>query len=495
MLSSTLFFFILSLLSGGLFPLAFAPHEIWPFAILSPAMLLWIWQRALLSPKQAFVTGLGYGLGMFGMGVSWVFVSIHEFGHTPILLAVFITFLLVTILSLFMAVQGYFLKRFFQGPPCTFWLLGFPSAWVLFEWLRSWLFTGFPWLYIGYALLGTPLSGYAPIAGVYGVSFAGALTSGSLLSVYQGKRAIKITAILLVAMIWGMGFWFAHFPFTTPEPEIYTVSLIQGNIKPLDKFTQEDPIGAVEKTYGALTEKEWGQDLILWPESAIPLPLPYSESYLHQLQHQASIHHSTLITGIQFINEKGEYHNSLIALGNGQGIYHKYHLLPFGDFVPLSHWLRGLIHFFDLPSSSFVEGPKNQDLITAGKLQLDPLICYEIAFPELVRETSRNADAIITLSEDGWFGRSWGPHQHLQIARMRARETGRYVLRATTSGITAIIHPKGAVVATIPPFQATTLKGTFHPMKGKTPWVQLGIWPLLLILIGCFILPRKWKHC
>lgn len=485
--------FILSILAGAILPGAFAPHHLWLLAIISPAILLWVWQKNKTA-REAFMCGLGYGLGMFGVGVSWVFVSIHRFGNTNIPLAVLITSLLVILLALFIATQGYVLKRFFRGNATAFCLLGFPSSWVLFEWIRSWLFTGFPWLYLGYSQLETPLSGYAPIMSVYGVSTAVSLTSGAIITLLMGEKKIKAFSSILIILIWGTGYLFQHHDFTQTNPKAYTVSLVQGNIKPFDKFTSENPIGSTEKTYGKLTQKEWGADLILWPESAIPLPLPYSKPYIDQLQKRALSHHSTLITGIQVINSNEEYHNSLIALGEGNGIYHKYHLLPFGDFLPFDHWLRGLIGFFDLPMSSFTAGPTQQPLITAGDLKLVPLICYEIAFPELLRDTIRNADAIITLSEDGWFGESWGPHQHLEIAQMRALETGRYVLRATTSGITAIIDSKGKLAATIPQFEATVLKGKFHSMTGETPWVKIGLWPLLVLLLICFILPGGFNR-
>lgn len=494
MLNTKYRLFIIAILAGAILPGAFAPHRLWPLAIFSPAILQWIWLHHE-TPKEAFLSGLGYGLGMFGMGVSWVFVSIHHYGNTNIPLAILITTLFVAVLALFIAIQGYVLKRFFRGNTTAFCLIGFPSCWVLFEWLRSWLLTGFPWLYLGYSQLQTPLSGYAPIMSVYGISTAVLLTSGALVVLLTGNRKTKMIAGILMIVIWGMGYFFQHYPFTTPRSKSYTASLVQGNIKPFDKFASTDPIGSTEKIYGKLSEKAWGADLILWPESALPLPLPYSKPYIDTLAKRALLHHSTLITGIQVINNKEEYHNSLIALGEGHGIYHKYHLVPFGDFLPLDSWLRGIIGFFDLPMSSFKPGPLQQPLITTGDLKLVPLICYEIAFPELLRETIRNADAIITLSEDGWFGESWGPYQHLEIAQMRALETGRMVLRATTSGVTAIIDPKGKLAATIPQFEARVLSGTFQSMEGITPWVKFGLWPLLALLFACFILPGRLLCC
>lgn len=531
---------VVALLAGAILPGAFAPHHHWFLAILSPAILLGLWHPPTLSAKKAFLLGFFYGLGMFGAGVSWVFVSIHRYGNTDAPLAVLITLVFVGILALFIAAQGYILKRFFKGNGVSVALLGFPSSWVLCEWCRSWVLTGFPWLYLGYAGLYTPLSGYAPVASVFGVSLALALTSGSGFLIYRYARPIALQimqkkqdnaatlqphrtstlfAVMTLISVWGLGQSLRLHSFTTLDPKPYTVSLVQGNIEPFDKFSQSDPIGATEKTYGRLTKEAWGSNLILWPESAIPLPLPYSTPYVEHLQEVAKHHNATLITGIQIINEKEEYHNSLITLGNGHGIYHKQHLVPFGDFLPLESWLRGLIQFFDLPMSSFVAGPKKQALLTAGNLTLAPLICYEIAFPEQVRAALqpnpasdlykplppnqatalpsqrnrlRTADAIITLSEDGWFGNSWGPHQHLEIAQMRALETGRYVLRATTSGITAIINPKGNITKTAPQFQATTLTGSFYSAQGDTLWVKFGLWPLLALLCIAFVWPGRF---
>lgn len=483
---------IVAFLAGGLLPFAFAPFELWPLALISPYILLRIWEKA--PPLDAALQGFVYGLGVFGIGVSWVFVSIHHFGNTPVFLAALLTTIFVAILALFPALQGYALKRFFKQPRATLWLIGFPAGWVLFEWLRSWLFTGFPWIYLGYSQLETPLAGFAPILSVYGVSLAVALTCGALFTIVKGSPLLKISSLILLGAMWSGGQILKNQTYTTAGPHPFTVSLIQGNISPLDKFGQNEAAPNTEKTYLALTEPYWGSDLILWPESALPLPLPYAQDFINQLNALAQTKQSTLVTGLQVMNTKSEYYNSLIALGNGHGMYHKHHLVPFGDFLPFENWLRGLIHFFDLPMSSFMSGSKNQSLITAGTLKLEPLICYEIAFPELVRDGLKDADAIITLSEDGWFGDSLGPHQHLQIAQFRALETGRWVLRATTSGITAIIDDKGRISASIPQFQATVLKSTFQAMHGKTPWVKIGLWPLIIVLLLCYIFPVFLKR-
>lgn len=477
---------LIALLAGSLLPLAFAPHHIWFLGLLSPTILLFLWNSA--SPKSALQLGFGFGLGLFGMGVSWVYISIHDYGNTEAPLAVFITTLFVLILSLYPALQGYVLKKMYKQPNAALWLVGFPSSWVLFEWLRGWLFSGFPWLYLGYTQIDTPLGNYAPLLSVYGISWIIGIHAGCILSLIYGKGRIKTLAIVLLVLLWGVGYILKAHGWTTATGPLQTVSLVQGNVDPLHKFAQSDPIEATEALYGALTEKAWGKNLIVWPENAVPIPLPYANHYLDKLNEKAKQSNSTLITGIQQIVQDNEYYNSIIAVGLGSGIYHKRHLVPFGEFLPFDRWLRGLIHFFDIPMSNFTEGPPNQPLLHAFALTITPLICYEIAYPELVRSAVSKAELMVNISEDGWFGKSWGPHQHLEIARMRAKETGRPLLRATTSGISAIIDDRGNIIARSPQFEALVLSGTIQGTTGDTPWVRFGLWPLLSTLLGIFML-------
>ncbi len=520
------------LIAGALLPFAFAPFHFWPLAILSPAYLLWVWSHSRLDPfvcfktkylnsepKRAFLTGFIYGLGLFGVGVSWVFVSIHQFGNTDAPLAVFLTFVMICLLALLTGIQGYLLKRFFKGSKTALCLLGFPCLWVFFEWFRSIYFTGFPWLFLGYTQLSTPLSGYAPICSVYAVSLAVVISSGAVvllltnLSSYHPYRNAqsnilantytntngntsgnKILALIILLAIWGGGELLKHQTFTKTLPEEYTVSLVQGNVLPLDKFAQADPIQAARNVYVALTEKHWNSHLIIWPENAIAYPLPMVEPFINELKNITQANKSTLITGLQTIMQHRDYYNSMLAIGEGSGIYHKRHLVPFGDYLPFEEYLRGLIRFFDIPMSSFLAGPHQQELLKAGNLNIAPLICYEIAFPELVRETTKNANVIVTISEDGWFGNSFGPHQHFEIVRMRALETGRPLLRSTTSGISAIINSKGEVLAVSPQFQALVLKGTFQAVQAEaqTPWMKYGLLPLFILLLAGFFLPGRF---
>lgn len=501
---------LLSLIAGAALPFAFAPFNFWPLAFLSPLLLLLLWQDT--SPKQAFYLGMIFGIGFFGLGATWVYVSIHNFGNTDVPLAMFITALFVLILSSYLAFQGYVLRRFFQGHFVSFCLLGFPALWVLFEWLRSELFGGFPWLYLGYSQLPTPLKGFAPFIGVYGLSYLVLFCSGAMVLYFHEKEwKKKGPLLLLISLIWGSGHLLSAHSFTQSlnhtqglentlgntktldnTKTTFTVSLVQGNVSPLDKFSFEQPLRAVEQYYGKLTKDHWQSDLIIWPENAIPFPLPDAKPYIDKLKKLADSYQGTLITGIQTRFNEKDYYNSLIAVGNGSGIYHKRHLVPFGEFLPFESMLRGLINFFDIPMSNFVEGPDNPAPLYMKGIQLVPLICYEIAYPQLVRNSvNKNSNAIVTLSEDGWFGSSWGPHQHLEIAQMRALETGRYILRSTPSGITAIIKPDGSLAATAPQFQATVLTGSFEARQGETPWMMMGQWPLLFLFLLMFVLPGR----
>jgi len=484
------------LLVGALLPFAFAPFHLWPLAILCPAFLLWVWQNKLRSPTpvHAFWSGVLFGLGMYGVGISWVFVSIHRYGNTDVPLAIVITGLPVIGYAFLLGVQGYLLKRIFKGTLVSLCLLGFPCLWMVFEWVRSTLLSGFPWLFVGNTQLGTALSGYAPIGSVYTVSFMVIVSSGVLIAVLCGKSIARVGALVLCVVIWGTGEYLRQQEWTKGDGKIYTASLVQGNVAPFDKFTQADPIRAARMRYGHLTDKHWGSHLIVWPENAIAYPLPFVQPFLDELSIIAKTQGATLITGLQTLVNQQDYYNSMIALGSGSGLYHKRHLLPFGEFLPFDRVLRGLIGFFDIPMSNFVPGPAEQAMLKTDAIKIMPLICYEVAFPELVRESVQDAHIIVTVSEDGWFGDSWGPHQHLEITQMRALETGRPILRATTCGISAFINAKGELTATAAQFKPLVLTSTFQTVTGTTPWIRIGLWPFLASAIVGFILPGRFRR-
>lgn len=511
---NSLFPYLLAIAGGVVLPLSLAPFNYEMAAFLAPALLLFCLAKA--SPKKSFLLGACFGWGMFGFGFSWIYVSIHDYGPTSMPLAVLMTSLFTFFIALFPALMSYTVVKLFPNNNFQRCVIAFPVIWVLFEIFRGWAFTGLPWLYIGYSQLTTHFSALAPIGGIWLVSWATVLTAGLIYSVfdyiYENKRnaLLRNTLVIMLIILWGLASY-VHKTFTWTQrkgPPLH-VSLVQGNIPQLLRWDPNEVSKTIKK-YQDLTSLDLGSnvkpDLIIWPESAIPIPIPESQPLLAQMDASLKQHHATLITGVpvQTHNDQGSiaYYNALVSIGEGSGYYFKQQLLPFGDYVPFEKWLRGIINFFDLPMSSFISAKENTLPLLAKNIKIAPAICYEIAYPNLVRQAVHSgptytlADLIITVSNDTWFGTSIGPNQHLEIAQFRALETGRYVLRATNTGLTAVITPTGAIQSIAPQFETTVLKDIVWAMEGQTPWVKYGTWPLLagfgVLLIFAFI-PIKQK--
>ncbi|MGD9153078.1 MAG: apolipoprotein N-acyltransferase [Gammaproteobacteria bacterium] len=462
---------LVSLIAGGILPLAFAPWHYFWLAPLTTAILLYIWLKS--TPWHAALNGWLFGIGLFGVGASWVYISMHRFGGASILLSTILTALFIITLALFFAAQGYCMMRF---APKKF-VISFPIFWVLFEWLRSHLFTGFPWLLLGYSQTNSPLRGYAPIIGVYGISFLVALSAALIIMSFRGliaeSRNFKhsFLCFIILILIWIIGGLLTPINWAKPIGKPITVSIVQGNIPQQLKWLPNQ-IAPTIQHYKNLTQPYWDSDIILWPEAAIPLPLPYAQTFVNQLSITAKKHHASLILGIP-IQINSQYYNAAIALGAGSGKYYKQRLVPFGEYVPFENILRGLFTFFDLPMSEFIKGPKKQDLLRAGNVLIAPYICYEAAYAHLVHRNLPKAQLLITISNDAWFGKSIAAAQHLQIGQMRCLETGRYMLFSTNNGITAIINPQGKIVKRLPRFQTSVLTGKVYAMQGTTPCMWL----------------------
>lgn len=486
---------LLALVAGGVLPLAFAPYSLAPLALLSPAALLWAWQHgdARLGARRGWL----FGLGMFGVGTSWVHVSIHVYGHTGLPLSIALTALLVAYLALFPAGLGYGFRRLFPQPECWANLGAFPAAWVLFEGLRGWLFTGFPWLDLGYTQLGWPLAGLAPVLGVSGMSWAVAL-SAALVLVALRPSALRARALALAGLVllWGGAAALGPIAWTEAAGAPLRVALLQGNI-PQDLKWDPEQRRAIVKRYLRLTLENEQRDLIVWPETALPVYRHQAEELLADLDADLRKHDAAALIGTPTMDADGKrYYNSVLTLGDGQGLYHKRHLVPFGEYLPLDALLRGLINFFSLPMSDFSAGAQHQPLLRVKGIPVAPSICYEVAYPEEVRDWLPEAQLLVSVSNDAWFGRSIGPFQHLQIAQMRALETGRYLLRATNTGLTAIIDEHGALRAEAPQFEVAALTGEAQPRTGATPYVRWGGAPVWLgaLLVLALAVARRQRH-
>ncbi|MEE8059214.1 MAG: apolipoprotein N-acyltransferase [Pseudomonadales bacterium] len=479
----------LALVAGALVTPSLAPFNIWPLGIASVALLVWL--LADLSPVQAAKRGWFYGFALFGTGSSWIYVSIHVYGYAPVPLAAFLTLLWSIGLGLLTSVTAYIYVRWLRD--CLTGHaggqhLGFAAIFVLGEWLRSWLLTGFPWLYLGYAHIDTALAGWAPVGGVFSLSFIVAV-SGAVIANSLMQRKIIASQLSLVLVLWLGGAILQTIDWVTPASKApVQVAMVQANIAQDIKWNR-DQYWPTLTLYQQTSQPLWEHnDIVIWPEAAIPGYYQNAKEFLERVGQQAKAHNASLITGIPYLYPATDstalrYHNSIMGFGEGSGIYHKQRLVPFGEFVPLEGLLRGLIQFFNLPMSAFSAGPPAQAAIKAGDLTLAPFICYEIVYPELVNEWLPEADLLITISNDAWFGESIGPLQHLQMAQMRALESGRYLLRATGSGVSAIVDQRGHIVVRGDQFKREVIQGEAIIYRGATPFALAGSWPILLL---CF---------
>ncbi|MFT7687305.1 MAG: apolipoprotein N-acyltransferase [Candidatus Azotimanducaceae bacterium] len=481
---------ILSVLAGSLFPLALAPTNIWGFGLLSIFLLLRLIQTD--NAKSSALRCYLYALGMYGWGLYWIYFSVHVYGHAPPFLAVGLVALLVCVISLPMLVQGYLYHYFFRFNLFAS-ILGFAILWTIREWLFTWVLTGFPWLFMGYGHLESPLGGYAPYFGVLGIGFLGVLSAGFLyILLCEISVNTKTAAAVILVAVWATGSWLTSLVLVEPEGKPISVSIIQGNIDQNKKW-RRDMVSPIIQKYLSLSESEWGRDFIIWPEAAITVYKENAQQFLGDLDQKAKKENSAVLLGLPDRNEQGDVFNAAIIIGQGEGTYYKRLLVPFGEYVPFENQLRGLIKAFDLPMSRNMTGPQEQALLQVGDLKVALSICYEIIYPELVRKNREVADVLVTISNDTWFGASIGPLQHMQIAQMRALENGRYLLRGTNSGVTAIVDPRGKIVAKLPQFQAGVLRGEISRMKGTTPYTQFGDMLILSLIFGFSLCLMIWR--
>lgn len=479
----------LALAAGALLPLAFAPFNFYLLGLLCPALLFWLWRR--VTPARALWRGWLFGLGQFGVGVYWVYISIHTFGHAPVIVTLGLTVMFIAFLALYPALLGGLSVRWFPGDDRWRRLLVWPAAWALLEWLRGWVLTGFPWLSIGYSQTDTPLAGYAAVLGVFGVSWLLALCAAAV------TLLPRFSAVLLLLGVIGGGVALEHIAWTHAVGKPRKVALIQANISQAVKWQAEQREPTLE-LYRNLTRAHWDNDLIVWPETAVPIFYDQvAQTFIAEMQAEARAHHVDLLIGIPVQDAAGNrYYNAMMSLGTQQDFYRKRHLVPFGEYLPLRPALGWLLDYLQIPMSDFSAGPSRQTLLHAAGYPAGLSICYEDAFGEETIMDLPAAAYLVNVSNDAWFGDSLAPHQHLQIARMRALETGRYLLRATNTGISAIIGPHGQILARSPQFQATVVTGAMQPMAGATPYVRWGNHAIVTLLSLCLALAfwRRGRH-
>ncbi len=489
-------FCILAFLLGALTVPGFAPFSLFALPVLTLALLIRLWQ-VQAAPRRAAIIGFAFGLGLFLGGASWVYVSLHDFGAMPALLAAGATLLFCAYLALFPALAGYLFAAAAlpDGIRLTLFL---PAAWTLLEWTRGWLFTGFPWLAIGYSQVpASPLAGYAPLLGVYGITLATVVSAGLLVTLWsriakkdESKANIarkKWLAFVLhpssfiLLAVWLGGWMLQQVGWTYPVGTPVEVSLLQGNI-PQELKWREDHVRTTLESYRNMVEASDSR-LIVLPETALPLFLQDVPSeYLQDLAARARKNNGDILIGVPEKLPGGDYYNSVVSFGTAATqSYRKSHLVPFGEYIPLRPLLGGIVAVLAIPLQDFSRGAETQQPLQLAGQKVAVNVCYEDAFGEEIIRQLPQATLLLNVSNVAWFGRSAAPRQHLQISQTRALETGRYMLRATNTGVTAIIDQRGRVIRSAPGFTAAIVTYPVQGYQGATPYVRWGNYAMLML--------------
>jgi len=497
---------LVALAAGAATVLGFAPFSLFPIPVVALAVLIEALHQG--SPRAGFWRGYAFGLGLLGFGVFWIRISLNEFGNMDAWLANLLMVLFVAAMALYYGLVGWLARRLAPDRPWAFSLLLIPGLYVLAEWLRGWLFTGFPWLNLGYTQIQGPLAGFAPLAGVYGLSLLTALSGGLLWGLVrrpgQGGSQRWVQARLWagsgLALLWLGGAGLRQVEWTEPAGEPFTASVVQANIPQAIKWDPQARLDIME-AHVDLTLAHLDSDLILWPETAIPDFLHEArDALIEPLAERARKEGTEIVLGIPVLDEAtGRYYNGLLSIGSTEDLYAKRHLVPFGEFMPFKTWLGPLAHAFEVPMSDFSRGERPRPLLQVGERMAGASICYEDAFPAEVAQALPEAQFLINVSNDAWFGDSLAPHQHLEIARMRALETGRALVRATNTGVSAIIDHRGRVLVEVPSFVRGAVSAPVTPRAGATPYVLLRNWPAiglaLALVLAALIIGRRRARC
>ncbi|HTY51484.1 MAG TPA: apolipoprotein N-acyltransferase [Steroidobacteraceae bacterium] len=469
--------------AGALLSAAFAPLDQWWLAVLCPALLM-----ALLEgepPGRAAALGFWFNAGTFTAGTYWLYISVHQIGHAPLWLSFLAMGGLIGIMALYGALLGFVAARCLPPAGALRYLVGLPAAWVLIEWWRGWFLTGFPWLSLGYSQTDTVLRHAAPVLGVYGLSALLLVGAGAVVLLVRGSSRQRVLAAAVLAFTWLAPWLLCRIEWTDTAGPPVRVAVAQGAI-PEDEKWQEDNRQPTLDRYRDLTRQAFGAGVIVWPEAAAPDLAEDLQDYLLGLYHEAHAHGSALVLGILRETPEGDYYNSILAMGEEVAWYDKRHLVPFAEVFPVPGFVANWLRLLDLPYSGFRRGAARQAPLHAGGLILAPTICYDDAYGSDDLGELATATALVTVTNDGWFGRSSARYQHLQIARMRAIETRRYLIRAANDGISAVIGPDGQVLAQAPSYSPQVLRAEVTPRVGLPPYAHTGNWLIILTAAASF---------
>jgi apolipoprotein N-acyltransferase len=493
---------LLSFTLGAACVLAFAPFEFYIVPFIGLTLLAALIERAD-GARRAAVLGFAFGLGYFVAGVSWIYVSLHDFGGMSLPLAAFATLFFCAYLSLYPAAAAAVTRAVPVNAGLRMTVV-FPAAWALAEWTRGWVFTGFPWLAIGYSQVpASPLAGYAPIVGAYGLSLVTAAGAG-LLAWWapwatlrtEGWRLLRHPAPGLLALIVAAGLGLKQIGWTAPVGDPLTVTLAQGNIKQDIKWRPEFVRESLD-AYLKLTLASRSR-LIVLPETAMPMfQVDIPTGYLQLLSEHARRNGGDILLGVPELvpGEPPRFYNAVMSHGaSPTQTYRKGHLVPFGDYFPRWGFITWIMNALDIPMSDFSHGEPGQRPLAVAGQRVAVNICYEDVFGEEIIRQLPEATLLANFTNDAWWGESIASEQHTQMSQMRALETGRYMLRATNTGLTAIIDQRGKVRASVPEFVETALHGTAQGFGGSTPYVRWGNLPFLLLAALGLLGPGLWSR-
>ncbi len=499
--SSSFFYtrpFLFCLVAGALTVFSFAPFKIWPLQLIALATLFYFVHQ-MPNVQRAAWLGWAFSFSSLSVGTHWLYVSLHDYGGLHALLTVLAVALLAAGLGLLYAIAiatATWLSVRIKNAAISF-LLILPACWMLADWTRGWIFTGFSWLVTGYAHTASPLSGYAALIGVYGLGWLAAVLAGCLALMLHQKTLHK-PALALLVCIPSLGFVLQAQTWTKPIGSVISVRLLQGNVAQEMKFAPDQLNQSLLMYQQMLTASS--ADLIVTPETAIPVfisELP--ADYIKFLSDFANKTQSQLMIGLPWTTAPDVYFNSVIGLGSASSNayrYDKHHLVPFGEFIPVgAHWFINLMH---IPLGDFTRGDLIQDAMPVKDQWILPNICYEDLFGEEIAHQLRAAQqqgkpvasVLLNVSNIAWFGDTIALPQHLQISQMRALETGRPMLRATNTGATAIINEQGQLVNALPAFERASLSGQVQGMQGQTPYILFG--NVLPVGLACSLLFLLW---
>jgi len=488
---------LLPALLGGLATLGFAPFGYYGLTFIALVGLVALWRRA--GAGRGAWRGFVFGLAHFGTGIYWTFVSTYYYGGAPLPMAIALVSLLTAYMALYPALVGAFAGAVRRLPLALRTLVLLPGAWLLAELVRSWVMTGFPWLSLGYALIDAPVSALAPLGGVYFLGLLMMMAAGTVVLLFAGSLAGRAVAVVLLALA-PLGLWWlpAAIHWSHPDGEPVSVDVIQGNF-PQETKWQRSTLGPTLRRYQTLTERS-DAELIVWPEVALPAPASRLRPYLRGIDALARERDQTVLAGT-LVHEADDapYYNAVLALGAGSGRYYKRHLVPFGEYFPVPEFVKGWLDGIDMRYSDFGFGADDQPLIDADGVRLGLSICFEDAFGYEIAKALPEAGLLVNVTNDGWFAGTTAAEQHLEIARMRALESGRPLLRAANTGISAVIDYDGRVRRRTGQFEVAHIRTEVQPRAGLTPYMRIGDGPLWIAgfvlsglgLLGALLMRRR----